>query len=414
MTPNTSVELERSVLASLLTDQDLFDEVADIIRPEMFAAAPAHVAVAPILISRRRSRQAVDAVLLTRELGDPGILHEILGTDRGDVRAHTEALHELWLRRELGGLARDLQRQVGQDDPRALLDRYAARLGALELTRRRPSRLLGDVIADRIDLLERQWKGEAVGEVFPTGISVLDSHIGGLRPGHLLTIAARPGVGKTAMVSTIADNAARSGFPVTIFQLEDYADSIADRAISRRACIPSPLLRDGRRWRDEHWKRATPLLGAEAQLPIRVDDAHGRTMLDIAAAMRRDARDHGTKVFVLDNLAEVVLGGAKGFESRLDRELGVVARQFRDAAQAVGAAPVLCVHLNRELERRNPPVPQLSDLKNSGDVEDASHVVAMLYRTAPTELAVNLAKNRNGPTGRLLLHWDPDFMSVTG
>lgn len=414
MTPNTSVELERSVLASLLTDQDFFDEVADIIRPEMFAAAPAHVAVAPLLISRRRSRQAVDAVLLSRDLGDPTILHDILGTDRGDVRAHTEALHELWLRRELGGLARDLQRQVGQDDPRALLDCYAARLGALELTRRRPARLLGDVMADRLDLLERQWKGEVVGDVFPTGLSVLDGYIGGLRPGHLMTIAARPGVGKTAMVSTIADNVARSGSPVTIFQLEDYADSIADRAIPRRARIPSPLLRDGRRWRDEHWAKAKPLLGAESHLPIRVDDAHGRTMLDVAAAMRRDAREHGTKVFVLDNLAEVVLGGAKGFESRLDRELGVVARQFRDAAQAVGAAPVLCVHLNRELERRNPPVPQLSDLKNSGDVEDASHVVAMLYRTGPTELAINLAKNRNGPTGRLLLHWDPDFMAVSG
>ena len=412
MTPHTSIELERSVLASLLIDQDLFDEVADTIRPEFFAAVPAHVAVAPLLISRRRSRQAVDAVLLSKDLGDPTILHGILATDRGDVRSHTEALHGLWLERELAALGRDLMRQVGQDTPRVLVDRFAARLAGLEQARRRPARLLGDVMADRLERLERQWKGEAIEEVFPTGLSVLDNYIGGLRPGHLLTIAARPGVGKTALVSTIADHIATAGTPVTIFQLEDYADALADRAISRRAQIPSPLIRNGSRWRDEHWKRAAPLLGTS--LPIRVDDAHGRTILDIAAAMRRDAREHGTKVFVLDNLAEVVLVGAKGFESRLDRELGVVARTFRDAAQAVGAAPVMCVHLNRELERRNPAIPQLSDLKNSGDVEDASHVVAMLYRTGPTELSINLAKNRNGPTGRLLLRWDPDFMAVSG
>ncbi len=414
MRPDTSIDLERSVLCSMILDQDLFDEIADIVRPELFAAAPAHLAVAPLLIARRRAHQVVDPVLLSKDLGTPGILTEILASDRGDVRAHTEALADLWVRRELVGIAREIQRQAGNEPSRALLDRYAARLAALEHSRHCPSRLLGDVMADRLNELEAQWRGEAVREVFPTGLSVLDNLVGGLRPGHLFTIAARPGVGKTALVSTIADHVARAGFPVTIFQLEDYADALADRAISRRARIPSPLLRDGRRWKDEHWQRATPLLAAGANLPIRVDDAHGRTILDIAAAIRRDAREHRTRVFVLDNLAEVVLRRAEGFESRLDRELGVVARTFRDAAQAVGAAPVLCVHLNRELERREGQEPRLSDLKNSGDVEDASHVVAMLYRTGPRDLSINLAKNRNGPTGRLVLHWDPDFMAVEG
>ena len=176
------------------------------------------------------------------------------------------------------------------------------------------------------------------------------------------------------------------------------------------------MLRDGSKWQTHHWDRLTSTVLAARDIPVRVDDAHGRTIHDIAGAMRRDASRHGTRVFILDNLAEVVLAGARGIESRLDRELGVVARTFRDTAHSVGAAAVLCVHLNREVERREGQEPRLSDLKNSGDIEDASHVVLMLHRPPgdETSLLVNIEKNRNGPRGRVRLGWNGSTMAVEG
>lgn len=424
MTAAFSADLERSVLCSLFLDPASFGEIADLASPDLFGARGGHQEVATALFGRLRDGKPVDPVLLAVELKAAGripdpvpdlLIPDILGADRGDLRAHTEALANLRLQREAHSIGQELLRESAEP-VEAVLARVTARLSTLQTSQRPPSRLLSEIIAERVDELERQAKGERVGLAFPTGLEPLDQAVGGLYPGHLVTIAARPGAGKTALVSRMADNLAEAGIPVTIFQLEDYGSALANRAISRRARIPSPMLRDGAKWQTQHWERVTKNVLGRRDIPLRVDDGHGRTIVDIAGAMRRDAYQHRTKVYFLDNLAEVILGGTKGFESRLDRELGVVARTFRDTAHSVGAAAVLCVHLNREVERRENQEPRLFDLKNSGDLEDASHVVLMLHRPPgdPTQLVVSIEKNRNGPRTRVYLGWNPETMSVEG
>ena len=249
--------------------------------------------------------------------------------------------------------------------------------------------------------------------LWPTGFRSLDAIVGGLRAGHLFTIAARPGVGKSAFVSSMTDSLAERGVPVGIFQLEDYGDAFADRTISRSGHIPSVLMRDDARWETWHWDAAAKVVHERAAWPVYIDDQHGRTIGDLTGAMRRMARELGVKVFVLDNLAEVVIDGQDRGEERLDRALGRIAKAFRDAANALGAAPVLLVHLNRDLEKAGGRPPRLSDIKNSGELEDASHVVALFSRQKDSDVfTVDVAKNRNGPRGEVELQWVGETMTV--
>lgn len=255
----------------------------------------------------------------------------------------------------------------------------------------------------RLERLEDYQKHPEKLQVWRTGYAALDAMVGGFRPGHLFTLAARPGVGKSAFVVGIVENLALRGIPVGILQLEDYADSIADRSLMRLARIPSQLMRDGARWDQNLWGRASATLETVSDWPIFVDDQHGRTIHEITGAMRRMAREHGVKVFVLDNLAEVVIDRQDRSDERLDRALGRIAKQYRDTAAALGAAPLLVVHLNRDVDKRGDGRPRMSDLKNSGELEDASHVVAMLSRPPESDvLTVDLAKNRNGPPGQTI------------
>jgi replicative DNA helicase len=174
-------------------------------------------------------------------------------------------------------------------------------------------------------------------------------------------------------------------------------------------------MRDGAPWQKWQWTKAAQVVSERANWPIWVDDVHGRTIHDLVGSMRRMSREHGVKVFVLDNLSEVVVDGQDRGEERLDRALGRIAKTYRDAAHDLGAAPVLVVHLNRETTKRADGAPRLSDLKNSGEIEDASHVVALLSRDQGSDvLKVDVAKNRNGPVGQVELRWAGDQMRVEG
>lgn len=295
--------------------------------------------------------------------------------------------------------------------------RVANQIAALETVQARPVERIGAEIIKRLEELEQEFKNDTPPKgIFPTGFAALDGLIGGLRVGHLTTIAARPGVGKTAFVSALTDGLGARDVPSCTFQLEDYSNALADRAISRRARVASPLLRDGRQMRKEHWDRIGDRVWSSIDWPIYVDDTHGRTIHDITAAMRRMKRERNIRVFILDNLAEVVLEANARGDQRLDRELGMVARAYRDTAEVLDAVPIMLVHLNREIEKRNDPVPKLSDLKNSGDVEDASHVVAFLSREEGDDkierIRVDVTKHRNGPTGTVYLRWTQAFMSI--
>lgn len=419
MNPDVSLEAEQAVLGALLADPDALSDLGEF-RPEWFTGHNREIAQElqslaaeslpsdPVLVAQR---------LEARKAGVPSTsvfdLYRAVGS-AGNLRHYSGVLQSLWAKREAKRVMLEALRSDREESGAEFVGRVAEALSAIECRNSHESKRLAQVLLDRLSRIEACQKDPTlVPEVWPTGFGMLDSLVGGFRPGHLFTFAARPGVGKTSILSAIADHLGMRQVPVGIFQLEDYADAVADRALMRRARIPSTLMRDGAKWTREMWGRAAEIVDARADWPIYIDDTHGRDIHDITGAMRRMHREHGIRVFMLDNLAEVVIDRQDRSEERLDRALGRIAKMYRDTANALGAAPVLVVHLNRKIEERANAAPRLSDLKNSGEIEDASHVVAMLSRQPDSpELNIDVVKNRNGPVGAVTLRWDGQFMAV--
>lgn len=420
---DTSLEAEQAVLGALMADLDSLGEVADLFRPEVFADH-ANAEIAREILSLAAEKLPADAVLIghrlqARKAGVPvelpiALLRQI-GTT-GNVRHYAEVLDGLWAKREARRIMAEALRS-GVDLPaEEFVGSVAQKLSAIETRRGKGSRQLARIMFDRLDRREAIQKDPSRLQVWPTGYGALDSVVGGFKPGELFTIAARPGVGKSAFVASVLRHLAVRGVPCGVFQLEDYADALADRTFMREGKIPSTFMRDTVAWGSSMWTRAQTALQAVEPWPIYVDDTHGRTIHDLVGAMRRMHREHGVKVFFLDNLAEVVIDAKDRGEERLDRALGRIAKTYRDAAGALGAAPVLVVHLNREFEKRGGDgKPRLSDLKNSGEIEDASHVVAMLSRPPESDvMSVFVPKNRNGPAPMDIdLMWHGDTMTVS-
>lgn len=421
MIPHTSAEAEQAVLGSLLMDPDSWADAADLFTPALFAAVPAHAEIAAEIQTLLRANKPADPVLVSQRLAARGAgiepatvlgLAQAMGTS-GNVRHYLATLESLWQTREAKRIARELMAAPPDVSGAELVARFAERLSAIETRSAKPPKRLAEEMFARLERRERIQKDPSLLQAWPSGFPVLDALTGGFKPGNLFTIAARPGVGKTAFMTSVFKALAARGVGVGVFMLEDYADAVADRSLMREGKIPSTLMRDAIPWGKEMWSRASAACEAVADWPVYVDDQHGRTIHDIAGAMRRMNRQHGVKVFFLDNLAEVVLDREDRAEERLDRALGRISKTYRDTAKALGAAPVLIVHLNRDVEKQSGRKPRMSDLKNSGEIEDASHVVAMLSRAQDSDvMGVDVVKNRSGPCGEVGLVYDREFMVV--
>lgn len=421
MTRDVSIESEQAVLGAILADPDALADVADLFRPALFEGAPAHVEIATEIQALARAQQPIDVVtvsqrLQARKAGVPSetvlALARTIGT-ASNVRHYALTLESLWARREAKRVAKEMLTRELDVAGEEFVGEFAKRLSAIETKSARPARRLSEIMLARLDRREAIQKNPTLLQAWATGFETLDAMTGGLKPGEVFTIAARPSVGKTALVTSMLKTMARNQVPVGVFQLEDYGDAVADRTLIREGRLSSTMMRDTVRWGTNEWTRATDATARVHDWPIFIDDRHGQTIHDITAGMRRMVREHGCKVFVLDNLAEVVVDRADRSDERHDIAMGRIVKSYRDAARALGAAPVLIVHLNRESAKRNDGRPRLSDIKNSGEIEDASHVVALCAReTDSTDLMVYLDKNRNGPQGELTLYYDKEFMTV--
>ena len=413
--PYTDERMERALLSTIFIDNGALKDVSDLFRPDLFSN-PDHRLIATTMLGLAQAGKRIDRhMVATRVAGKMPASYVATLVDEATVinaRQYAETLESLWQGREARRVATDLLRLDPSTSGDQLVGQFSRRLAAIESKQVAEVKSLAEVMVDRLTTFQAIAADPDAQEYWATGFRLLDGMVGGFRKGEMFTIAARPGVGKTSFVTTVADGLASRGIPVCIFQLEDNADAVADRAILRRAKIGSSLLRDPGAWQKHHWDVVAAAVTKDVSLPVYVDDRHQRTMGDICAQMRKLARDKGVKVFVLDNLSEVLLDKADRGDERLDRALGRMSKQFRDTAQSVGAAAVLVVHLNRDIEKRGGDA-KLSDIKNSGEVEDASHVVAVLSRQPESEtLTVDIVKNRNGAKGKIDLRWNGPHMTV--
>lgn len=261
---------------------------------------------------------------------------------------------------------------------------------------------------DRIEYL-MQNKGAAFG--VPTGFKDLDKLLGGLQKSDLLIFAGRPGMGKTSFLLSATINMARLGARIAIFSLEMGVEQIVQRLISMEAGINSQNLRLGQLSQQE-WARFVHAAGNLSNFKIFIDDTAAMNPLELRTKSFRLAREHGLDLIVVDYLQLMNAGGV--YENNRVQEVSFISRNLKELARELNVPLLSAAQLSRAVEQRQDKRPQLSDLRESGSLEQDSDIVIFLYRDEmyneatefPNQAEIIIAKHRNGPTGTINLYFE--------
>lgn len=423
--PPHNLDAEASALGAMLLCVDAIDEVVDVIGPADFYRG-AHRTIFEAVASLHDAGEPADPVTVADELDRRGHLDDVGGaaalTDLATVvpsavtAAHyARIVADCALRRRLleaagsiAGLVHDPPADASAaevaDQAEALLHQTANAADNGEAADLR--RLLADQLA-RLQSLE--GAGPVTG--LPTGLADLDRLTAGLQPGSLVLLAARPGLGKSALAVGIAAHAAvRLRQPAALFSLEMSASEICQRILAAETRVPLTRLRTGE-LADHHWADLSAAMGRLGDAPLHVDDSPGLDTRSVRARARRLQRRGGLALAIVDYLQ--LLAPPRRMDNHAS-ELAEISRSLKLLAKEL-AVPVLALsQLSRRPEERTDRRPQLADLRGSGGLEQDADLVWLLYRedayrpapnpTGPAELAV--AKHRNGPVGtvRLTFH----------
>lgn len=271
-----------------------------------------------------------------------------------------------------------------------------------------------ELVRMAVDEIEKSWqnKGNTIG--IPSGFPDLDKLTSGFQPGDMIVIAARPSVGKTSIAMGIAENiAADQGIPVGVFSLEMTGRALMIRMLCSRARVNIRSIRDGL-LAERDFPKITRASGQLSVAPIFIDDSSGLEIRLLKAKARRMYQQHGVKIIIIDYLT---LLRAKG-ENR-QQEIAHISGSLKAIAKELNIPVIVLAQLNRELEKDKNRKPRLSDLRESGAIEQDADFVGLLYKPKPkddddenaTAQAVNMliAKQRNGPTGEVYFTFLKDF-----
>ncbi|MEW6352214.1 MAG: DnaB helicase C-terminal domain-containing protein [Thermodesulfobacteriota bacterium] len=369
------------------------------------------------------SRDRITAAWLDEitEQGACGLTMEIDGTARGLVATTIAELHQLLVRRQTIHAVESLHEAVVKPwSPDA--DQQIAGLieAAMDALRQRPTRettpgLLGPMLGEDIRLLERQAAGEIVERRILTGFPKLDQATGGFKPGDLVVIAARTSMGKTSLALNVAHHAAQTGVPVCFFSFEMTATELLRRLVSVLTKIPVLKLRHGdlSAFQLQMVQEAQPQLG---DLPLFIEQSNV-TPLEIERRVRELNRlIHPGKIglVVVDHLQLMGSRDTRRYERR-DLQLGAYSGQLKTLAKELGLTVLALSQLNRQVESRplDQRAPRLSDLRESGAIEQDSDIVLGLHRrfvdtqdiADQSHAELVILKNRSGPCGRINLKW---------
>ena len=422
---------EQAVLGSLLADPKLIDEIAAL-HADLFYT-PAHRFIYETIAEIRgeggtpnliATTQRIDAAHKLNFVGGAGALTELLSQSAGGpagVEYHAQTLRDLHARRRIidASVAMQAAAQDMAADADSVLQQAGESVLSLSLTTatdsmRAPSAIVPGLLEELESLMAG---GKKLG--LQTGIRDFDQVTGGLRGGQLTIIAGRPAMGKSALMLNMADNMSRRGVPVVYFSLEMPANELAARVVLGRAETNTEIIRNG--FLTASIKHR--IFDAATQFstePLYVDDRGGLTLLDIRGRARLAVRRWGVKCIFVDYLQLVSHSGAQSREN----EVGFVSRGLKAMSMELGIPVVAAAQVNRQAENRSDNRPKLSDLRESGSIEQDSDIVCLIHRPAyyavqdeepevqDAELIV--AKHRAGRTGTLNLTWRPSLTRFEG
>ncbi len=427
--PPHSVEAEQSVLGGLLLENEALDKIADILTASDFYRHDHRLIYEHIGKLIEHNRPA-DIVTVAESLDNAAELSAVGGLaylgalaqntpTAANIRRYAEIVRERAIMRKLvevgSGIAESAYSPQGRD-AQQLLDEAESRIFQIAEGGKRSTEGFLDIkvllpqVADRIDqLFQRDNQSDVTG--VPTGFSDLDSMTSGFQPGDLIIVAGRPSMGKTAFSLNIAENVALdTGLPVAVFSMEMAATQLAMRMIGSVGRLDQHRMRTGR-LEDEDWVRLTTALGRLNEAPIFIDEGAGLNSFDVRARARRLHRQTGKLgLIVIDYLQ--LMSGASGRQSEnRATEISEISRSLKSLAKELDVPVVALSQLNRSVEQRPDKRPVMSDLRESGAIEQDADLILFIYRDqvynpdSPDKgtAEIIIAKQRNGPIGRVRL-----------
>jgi replicative DNA helicase len=432
LTPPHNLEAEQSVLgAILLSDRSLYALVIEEgLRPEDFYRGH-HGTIYEAMLALYHESEPVDVLTVTdrlrqmgklEEIGGPASVDELSGIvpAAGHARRYAQIVRENALLRRLLKASYEIQESVldHQAGPRELVERAErAMLEVARDDRHQDFRTIEDVLHDELDKLHRlSIEGTSLTGT-PSGFKDLDEITGGFQRGHLIIIAARPAMGKSALICNIAENAAvKHGKPVALFSLEMAEAELAQRFVASQASIKGEELRKGR-VAEQRWPKILKASQRLAAAPLWVDDSSDVGLLEVRAKARRlhGQCEGGLGLIIIDYLQ--LMRTESRYDSRVTA-VGELSRGLKILARELEVPVIALSQLSRAVETRTPKkIPQLSDLRESGNLEQDSDLVMFIYRDdyydeeseRPGEADLIIAKHRNGATGKVTLTFHKEY-----
>ncbi len=432
--PPQNVDAEMSLLGAVLIDEETLADISEHVTPKDFYDKR-HGLIFGGMMRLYEHHRPVDLLTLTDELKKKDEL-EIIGgsayltelTNYVPTAAHAEAYAEMVslkaVRRRLIKASTEIA-ELGYDEDNTaqeLLGKAEAELFAVsDQTLKQDLVSIESILTESFDRMEELHRNKGALRGVRTGWRDLDNMTAGLQRSDLIILAARPAMGKTTLVTNLAYNIATvAKQPVLFFSLEMSKEQLVDRMLADASGVDAWNIRTGN-LSDDDFSKLSEAMGEMAEAPIFIDDTPGVSVLEMRTKARRAAHEQPLGLIIVDYL-QLMQGSGNSNGNRV-QEVSEISRGLKLIARELNVPVIGLSQLSRSVESRSPQIPQLSDLRESGSIEQDADIVMFIYREAyynPETERENItdliiAKHRNGPTGKVELYFHPErlrFMSL--
>ena len=426
--PPHDIEAEQAILGSMLTDKDAVIAALEVLKEDSFYREDNKL-IFNAITNLYSKNEPIDIITVKAELVELGVLERVGGLEylvelpervptTANVERYIKIVDEKAMLRRLITSANELI-ALGYDESENvdnIMDMAEKKIFDLASKKNTAGyAVMKDILVESFAELERLYnqKGNVTG--VSTGFYDLDNVTAGLHNSDLIIVAARPAMGKSAFAINLAANAAvKSGVPAVIFNLEMSKEQVGNRILCSEALVDSNKIRTGQ-IEDEDWMKLAQTLGRISDAPIYIDDTPGISAMEIRAKCRKLKLEKNIGLIVIDYL-QLISGSGKKNASR-EQEISEISRSLKILAKELNVPVIALSQLSRTAEKRDDKRPMLSDLRESGAIEQDADIVMFLYRddyynpdTEKKNVAeVILAKHRGGSTGTVELAWLPSY-----
>lgn len=433
--PPQNIDAEKSLLGAVLIDDEVMADVAEILHGNDFYEKP-HGMIYDAMMRLYEKHKPVDLLTLTEELKKKKELEAIGGSaflseltqyvpTAAHARTYAEIVSSKAIRRRLIKASADIS-ELGFDEDTStneLLEKAESELFSVsDQSLKQDLVSIESILSESFDRIEELHRNKGQLRGIRTGYRDLDNMTAGLQRSDLIILAARPAMGKTTLVTNLAYNVATiAKQPVLFFSLEMSKEQLVDRMLADASGVDSWNIRTGN-LSDEDFGKLSEAMGEMAEAPIYIDDTPGLSVLEMRTKARRKHHEQPLGLIIVDYLQLMQATG--NHSGNRVQEVSEISRGLKLIARELNVPLIGLSQLSRSVESRNPPIPQLADLRESGSIEQDADIVSFIYRPGYYEpdnpeiqnlTDLIIAKHRNGPVGKVQLYFHPErlrFMSL--